>query len=62
MLTHNEAISMLDDLDNMDRQVTDWEADFLDSLLKCAENRPTWVPTERQATVLERMYRKYINQ
>jgi hypothetical protein len=58
-MTRDEALSILDDLDNCDRSVSEWEADFLDSMLKQSE-RPGWSPTEKQAAILERMKGKYL--
>jgi len=58
-MTRDEAISILDDLDNMDRSVSDWEADFIDSLLTKAVYI-NWTPTTKQATTIQRMKEKYL--
>lgn len=58
-MDRDSAISIIDDLDQMDREVTDWEADFLDSLQKQSD-RTTWLPSPKQAETLEKMRRKYL--
>lgn len=52
-----EAKSMADDLDNMRGSVTDWEADFLESILKRLDDGD-WL-SDPQFDCLERMHRKY---
>jgi len=58
-MDRDSALSLMDDLDDMDREVTDWEADFLDSL-KRQSDRFTWRPSPRQAQALEKMRSKYL--
>lgn len=45
-------------LDRMERPVTDWEAEFLDSLLKRREKRPL---SPKQHAVLVRMVEQYLD-
>jgi hypothetical protein len=54
------AISIIDDLDECGRSVTDWEAEFLDSLMKQFEKSLTWVPSRKQTAILEQMKIKYL--
>lgn len=51
--------SMLDDLDQPEEHtLTDWEADFLDSMLKL--NRPGAMLTDNQAATIRRLADKYL--
>jgi hypothetical protein len=59
-MTRDEALALLDDLDNQPREVSEWEANFLDSLMKQSERNPTWRPTDKQAATLERMRERYL--
>lgn len=54
-MTNEEALALLDEIDQPDFVwLTDWEADFVDSLLKrCEEGRN---PTDKQESILRRIY------
>jgi hypothetical protein len=58
-LNRERAINLLDDLDNCDKEVTEWEADFIDSLLKNTDDL-FWAPPDSQAAVLIRMKEAYL--
>ena len=58
-MTKDEALSLLDDLDEMEQLVTDWESDFLDSLLKQSDQE-NWRPSCAQVDVLNKMKEKYL--
>lgn len=49
-----EAKELAERLDGMDCEVTDWEADFIESVLKSDRD-----PSPKQAKVLENMLSKY---
>jgi len=53
-----EHLEMAEEIDRMERDVTSWEADFLDSILKRLRNKIPLTP--KQAEVLEGMHEKYI--
>jgi len=60
MMTHDEALSLLDDLDNCGGPVTNWESEFLDSLLKQLESDAARVPSAAQQETLREMKEKYL--
>lgn len=49
-----EAQEIAERIDGMEQEVTDWEADFLESILKSDRD-----PSPKQAKVLEDMLSKY---
>lgn len=53
-MTADDALGLLDDLDNGDVQLTDWEADFLDSVMRQCELG--YDPTGRQAMILQKLW------
>lgn len=56
-----EAVEeMLHFLDTMDRDVSSWEAEFLDSVMKQRRAGGTLSPKQREK--LEEMYEKYTNE
>lgn len=55
-MTPDQALSMLDDLDQPGQvYVTAWEADFMDSLLRQIEDEGRG-PTEKQSDTLRRIH------
>lgn len=50
---------MARELDEMEEDVTSWEADFLDSILKALHHGRTLSP--KQAERLEEMHEKYLS-
>jgi hypothetical protein len=53
-MKRTDAIEIAERIDAMDHEVTDWEADFIESILKSDRD-----PSPRQAKVLEDMLSKY---
>lgn len=51
-------LDVLEDIDSGDYDVTEWEADFIESLLK---TRP-YALSDRQAAVIQRMALKYLGE
>lgn len=51
--------SLLDELDNLDTEVSKWEAQFLESLLSQVDN-VGFTLSSRQEAILERMKEKYL--
>lgn len=58
-MTRSEAISILDDVDNGSKEVTEWEADFIDSVMKQSDDL-FWSPSSRQAEVIANLKAKYL--
>ena len=59
-MTRDEALSLIDGLDNQPREVNEWEAEFLDSLMKRSERNPNWKPSGPEELCLERMRERYL--
>lgn len=53
-----QLFSDLDDIDNHGRYLTDWEADFVDQMLKLMERGD--MPTRKQADMIGTIYRKRV--
>lgn len=58
-MTVNEALELAEELDNMERDVTTWEADFLESILKRLREDGSEL-TPKQEYQLRRMEEKYL--
>lgn len=59
-MTREEAIDILTDVDECDKAVTDYEAEFIDSLMQRYENNKAWEPTPNQAKVIRNMREVYL--
>ena len=53
------ALAILNEIDNGDFEVTDWEADFIQSILRQSKQW-TFKLSDRQKAVIERMEEKYL--
>ena len=49
----------LDELDESGKGLTDWEINFIDSLMKQYDADPTWSPPGNQAEKLQQIYDKW---
>ena len=58
MSDRERYLEILEDIDSGDYDVTEWEAEFIESLLK---NRP-YALSDRQAAVIQRMALKYLGE
>jgi len=50
----DKARSMLDDIDHRGQQLTDWEIDFVDDLLRSTDKGIQ--PTDEQGQIIRRIY------
>ena len=55
-MTHDEAEDLVQEIDCCGSQLTDWEAEFIDSMLKALDD-PNWTPTRAQIRQIHRIYR-----
>jgi len=53
------ALAILNEIDNGDFEVTDWEADFIQSILRQSKQW-TFKLSDRQKAVIEEMEEKYL--
>ena len=53
-MTNEEAQNLLDDIDSQGREITDWELDFIDQMLKKTDQG--YEPTVKEAAVIRRIY------
>jgi len=53
------ALAILNEIDNGDFEVTDWEADFIQSILRQSKQW-TFKLSNKQKAVIERMEEKYL--
>jgi len=54
------ALNILNEIDSGDFGVTDWEANFIQSIMKQANTRWHFKLSDKQMAVIERMQEKYL--
>lgn len=59
MKTQEQLVSMADDIDQHGRGLTDWEAEFLDNMMRLIEDNHDL--TQKQGLTLEGIYRDRVS-
>ena len=57
-MTNDEADTMIEDCENRESRLTDWERSFIDSLANQRRGDNPFTLTDRQVSVLERIWNK----
>lgn len=58
MITRDECLGMLDDIDNHGSGLTDWEIEFTDSLMKQLEAGKD--PSDKQCATVKRIHKERV--
>lgn len=60
-LDDQELVDLLHEIDDLDEDVTDWEAEFMDSLFKKEQRYPQIYLSDKQRKAVKRMVERYLN-
>lgn len=53
-------IQIIEEIDSIDRDVTEWEASFVESMLEQREEKGYFIITDKQKLVIDKMKEKYL--